>query len=75
MANALLDESGYKINAARVNEYLEQLKFIFHVRSKNELAEKAIGLNLHTYLPDGLFNKTSSIEITNDDLAKIYCLE
>ncbi len=71
----LLDESGYKINAARVNEYLEQLKFIFHVRSKNELAEKAIGLNLHTCLPDGLFNKTSSIEITNDDLAKIYCLE
>ena len=69
--SVLLDEFGYSIKPVRVNDYLEQLKLIFHVHSKKELAEKAIGLGFHTFLPDGLFNKLSSLEITEEDVATI----
>jgi hypothetical protein len=68
----LLSEFGHQITPVRVNDYLEQLKFIFHVGNKNQLIEKAIGLNFHTYLPAGLFNKTTYIEI-NDAEAKMIC--
>ncbi|MCE3268865.1 MAG: hypothetical protein K0R49_1117, partial [Burkholderiales bacterium] len=68
----LLSEFGHQITPVRVNDYLEQLKFIFHVSNKTQLIEKAIGLNLHTYLPVELFNKTTSIEI-NDAEAQIVC--
>lgn len=68
----LLSEFGHQITPVRVNDYLEQLKFIFHVGNKTQLIEKAIGLNLHTYLPVELFNKSTSIEI-NDAEAQIVC--
>ncbi|MCC2624781.1 MAG: hypothetical protein K0R14_654 [Burkholderiales bacterium] len=68
----LLNEFGHKITPVRVNDYLEQLKLIFHVGNKNQLIEKAIGLNLHTFLPAELFSKTTSIEI-NDAEAKMIC--
>ena len=63
----LLSEFGHQVTPIRVNDYLEQLKLIFHVRNKTQLIEKAIGLNFHTYLPDGLFNKLSSIEISDEE--------
>ena len=59
----LLNEFGYKITPVRVNDYLEQLKLIFNVRNKQLLIEKAIGLNFHVCLPEGLFNKLCSLEI------------
>ncbi len=63
----LLNEFGYKVTPIRVNDYLEQLKLIFHVRNKTQLIEKAIGLNFHTFLPDGLFNKLGSIEVSDEE--------
>ena len=62
----LLNEFGYTITPVRVNDYLEQLKLIFHVRNKSQLIEKAIGLKFHLFLPEGLFNKISSIEISEE---------
>lgn len=62
----LLNEFGYSVTPARVNDYLEQLKLIFHVRNKTQLVEKAIGLNFHLFLPEGLFNKSSSIDISQE---------
>ena len=67
----LLNEFGYTITPVRVNDYLEQLKLIFHVRNKTQLIEKAISLNLHCYLPNRLFTKEISIEITLEDTAYI----
>jgi|GEM_PF-1029327 len=61
-----MNEFGYKITPLRVNDYLEQLKLIFHVRTKVQLIEKAIGLNFHTFLPSGLFNCIDSIDITDE---------
>lgn len=68
----LMSEFGNPITSVRVNDYLEQLKLIFHVRTKNQLIEKAIGLNFHTILPYDLFNNFSTIEIS-DTLATIVC--
>ncbi len=62
----LLNEFGYTITPVRVNDYLEQLKLIFHIRNKSQLIEKAIGLNFHLFLPEGLFNKIASIEISEE---------
>ena len=67
----LLSEFGYEVSSSRVNDYLEQLKLIFHVRNKTQLIEKAISLNLHCYLPNRLFTKEISIEITLEDTAYI----
>ncbi len=66
----LLTKFGYRITPFRINDYLEQLKLIFHVRNKTQLIEKTIGLNFNTLLPEGLFNKLSSVEITDEE-AKI----
>lgn len=68
-----MNEFGYKITPIRVNDYLEQLKLIFHVRTKAQLTEKAIGLNFHTFLPSGLFNHIDSIDIT-DQFAEIISI-
>jgi hypothetical protein len=62
----LMNAFGYEITALKVNEYLEQLKFIFHVPTKNQLIEKAIGLNFNVLYPAGLFNKASSVDINGD---------
>lgn len=67
-----MSEFGHNITPIRVNDYLEQLKLIFHVRTKNQLIEKAIGLNFHVCLPGDLFNRLSSIEISNET-ASIIC--
>ena len=69
----LLNEFGYEVTPIRVNDYLEQLKFIFHVRNKTQLIEKAIGLNFHIYLPEGLFNKRTSLEVSNQAATIICC--
>jgi len=61
-----INEFGRDITPVGVNGYLEQLKLIFHVKTKGQLVEKAIGLNFHTFLPNGLFNRISSIDITDE---------
>ncbi len=62
----LMNSFGQDVTPVRVNDYLEQLKLIFHVRTKAQLIEKALGLNFHTYLPIGLFDKLASIDISNE---------
>jgi hypothetical protein len=71
----LMNEFGYEITPIRVNDYLEQLKLIFHVRNKTQLIEKAIGLNFHLYLPSGLFERFASIEVGSDVAAIVSCNE
>ena len=62
----LLCAFGQQVTPIRVNDYLEQLKLIFHVRNKVQLIEKAIGLGLHTLFPEDLFNKLVSVDISSD---------
>lgn len=71
----LLSGFGHQITPIRVNDYLEQLKFIFHVRNKNQLIEKAIGLNFHTFFPIGLFSKLGSIEVSDDEADIVHSEE
>jgi hypothetical protein len=58
-----MNEFGNPITPIQVNERLENLKLIFHVRTKIQLIEKAIGLNFHVILPCDLFNNFETIEI------------
>ena len=69
----LMNEFGNTITAVRVNEILEHLKLIFHVRSKVQLIEKAIGLNFHILLPCDLFDTFESIEIMHDSAIIVCC--
>ena len=62
----------HDITSIRVNDYLEQLKLIFHVRTKAQLIEKAIGLNFHVLMPCELFKEVSSIDIKYD-ITEIIC--
>lgn len=68
----LMNEFGNPITPVQVNERLENLKLIFHVRTKNQLIEKAIGLNFHVILPCDLFNNFETIEISTES-AMIVC--
>jgi DNA-binding CsgD family transcriptional regulator len=68
----LMNELGHDITPVRVNDYLEQLKLIFHVRTKTQLIEKAIGLNFHALIPCELFKDVSSIDIKHE-IAEIIC--
>lgn len=52
---------GQKISAGRVNDHLENLKYIFSVRSKEQLIEKAISLKYHLYIPRQLLKPGSII--------------
>lgn len=69
----LMNEFGNAITPVKVNEILEHLKLIFHVRSKTQLIEKAIGLNFHAILPCDLFNNFESIETTHDSAIIVCC--
>ena len=42
---------GYQISNSRVNAHLENLKYIFNVKTKEQLIEKAISLKYNTYIP------------------------
>jgi hypothetical protein len=68
-----LNAFGNTITSSRVNDYLEQLKLIFHVRTKDQLIEKAIGLNFHVMLPCDLFNNSETIKINTETASVICC--
>jgi len=42
---------GQKISAGRVNNHLENLKYIFAAKTKEQLIEKAISLKYHLFIP------------------------
>lgn len=42
---------GYQISDGRVNAHFENLKYLFVVRTKEQLIEKAISLGYHAYIP------------------------
>ena len=48
---SILTDLGYTISAGRVNDHLENLKYIFGVKSKEQLIEKAISLKYHLFMP------------------------
>lgn len=50
---------GHKISRTRVNDHLESLKFIFHVKTKEQLIEKAISHNYHLLIPRSLLRQGS----------------
>lgn len=66
----LLSAFGFNITPTRVNDYIDQLKIIFRVSTKTQLTEKALGLDLHTYLPAGLL-KLGSLDISEQSLCVI----
>ena len=47
----ILTTLGHKTSRSRVNDHLENLKFIFYVKTKEQLIEKAISLNYHLLVP------------------------
>lgn len=47
----ILTAIGYKISAGRVNDHLENLKYIFGAKSKEVLLEKALSLNYDLFIP------------------------
>lgn len=47
----ILTTLGHKTSPSRVNDHLESLKFIFYVKTKEQLIEKAISLNYHLLVP------------------------
>ena len=47
---SILTDLGYTISAGRVNAHLENLKYIFGVKSKEQLIEKAISLKYHLFM-------------------------
>lgn len=42
---------GYKISRSRVNGHLESLKYIFQVKTREALTEKAVAMNYHLLIP------------------------
>lgn len=64
---------GHAITPSQVNERLEQLKLIFHVRIKAQLIEKAIGLNFHVILPCGFFNNIVTLDISHESATIVCC--
>lgn len=64
---------GQAITPSQVNERLEQLKLIFHVRTKSQLIEKAIGLNFHVILPCSFFNDVVTLEISSESATIVCC--
>lgn len=60
---------GYKISRSRVNGHLENLKYIFQVKTKEELLERAVGMNYHLSIPRQ-FLKVGSYKF--DDELVIY---
>lgn len=56
---------GYKISKSRVNDHLENLKYIFQVKTKEELIEKAVLMNYHLLIPRQ-FLKSGSYELDDE---------
>ena len=50
-----------KMSGSRVNDHLENLKYIFQVSKKEQLIEKAINLKYHRYIPRQLIKSGSFI--------------
>ena len=48
---SILTNLGHKISAGRVKDHLENLKYIFRVKTKEQLIEKAISLKYHLFIP------------------------
>jgi hypothetical protein len=69
----LMNEFGNKITPVQVNERLENLKLIFHVRTKAQLIEKAIGLDFHVILSCDFFNNVVTMDIGNASTSIVCC--
>lgn len=61
----IMSSLGHVISASRVNDHLANLKYIFGVKSKQDLLDKAIALNYHLCLPRTLL-KLGVFEINEE---------
>ena len=61
----ILSSLNYPTSKTRVNDHLKSLKFIFHVKTKEQLIEKGILLNYHLLLPRK-FLRIGSYEIEDE---------
>ncbi|AUR52321.1 hypothetical protein [Aquella oligotrophica] len=61
----IMSSLGHVISASRVNDHLSNLKYIFSVRSKQELLDKAFALNYHLCIPRTLL-KLGVFEINEE---------
>lgn len=48
---SILTTLNHKISLSRVNDHLENLKYIFQVKNKDQLIEKALALNYNLFIP------------------------
>ena len=63
----VLTTLGYNISIQRVNEHITKLKYIFRVKSKDALIDKATKLNFHCTFPRKLL-KIGSYPLDNNDM-------
>ncbi len=61
----IMTNLGFKISATTVNDHLENLKYIFDVKSKEQLIEKAIALGYNLCIPSK-FLKIGSVELEDE---------
>ncbi len=63
----ILTTLGYSISTSRVNEHITKLKYIFMVKSKDALIDKAISLNFQRIFPRKLL-KIGSYQLDNNEM-------
>ncbi len=54
---SILGTLGYKMSNSRINDHLEALKFIFRVRTKDQLIEKALAMDYNSSVPRALLRE------------------
>lgn len=57
--SSILGTLDYKMSNSRINDHLEALKFIFHVKTKDQLIEKALAMNYDLLIPGALLKEGS----------------
>lgn len=56
---SILGTIDYKMSNSRINDHLEALKYIFRVRTKDQLIEKALAMDYDLLIPRALFKEGS----------------
>jgi hypothetical protein len=66
--SSLLGTLDYKMSNSRINDHLEALKFIFRVKTKDQLIEKALAMNYNLLIPrallkEGCYSMNENVQI------------
>lgn len=57
--SSILGTLDYKMSNSRINDHLEALKYIFHVKTKDQLIEKALAMDYDLLIPRALLKEGS----------------